>query len=217
MFLLGEMLTLLSCDASRTVTILRVGNADSSTSISFSCFSLNLSRKLTLEFYCSSWCQSERSFFWFSWLFFFFFNSNVFPLLKVKTDLVGEQSVFFSCHKLAGLVGDWQLKIIQVSVKLLLAVLEQWNYVSWCDILEQLLLLVTNKWAFGVRFILPGHQNSTKLVVCLPFIVGGEKVTFTDSVFSHLGVKIHSQILWKQLSSLTEISRDCFQGCVGWG
>lgn len=54
MFLLGEMLTLLSCDASRTVTILRVGNADSSTSISFSCFSLNLSRKLRLEFYCSS-------------------------------------------------------------------------------------------------------------------------------------------------------------------
>lgn len=43
----------------------------------------------------------------------------------MKTDLVGEQPVFFSCHKLAGLVGDWQLKIIQVSVKLLLAVLEQ--------------------------------------------------------------------------------------------
>lgn len=57
--------------------------------------------------------------------FFFFFNSNIFPLLKVKTDLVGEQPVFFSCHKLAGLVGDWQLKIIQVSVKLLLAVVEQ--------------------------------------------------------------------------------------------
>lgn len=147
----------------------------------------------------------------------FFFYSNIFPLLKVKTDLVGEQPVFFSCHKLAGLVGDWQLKIIQVSVKLLLAVLEQWNYVSWCDILEQLLLLVTNKWAFGVRFILPGHQNSTKLVVCLPFIVGGEKVTFTDSVFSHLGVKIRSQILWKQLSSLTKISRDCLQGCDRWG
>lgn len=74
-------------------------------------------------------------------------------------------------------------------------------------------MLATNKWAFGVRFIFPGHQNSTELVVCLPFIVVGEKMTFRDSGFSHLGVKICSQILWKQLSPLTKISGDCLQGC----
>lgn len=37
MLLLGGMLTLLSWDASRSVTFLRVGNADSSISIYFSC------------------------------------------------------------------------------------------------------------------------------------------------------------------------------------
>lgn len=47
-----------------------------------------------------------------------FWQSNVFALLKVKTNFIREQPVFFTCHELAALVGDWWLRILQVSVKL---------------------------------------------------------------------------------------------------
>jgi len=48
----------------------------------------------------------------------FFWQPNAFPPLKMKTVFIGEQPVFFTRHKLAALVGDWWLRILQVSVKL---------------------------------------------------------------------------------------------------
>lgn len=137
--------------------------------------------------------------------FFFFLNSNVFLLLKVKTVLFGEQPVFFSCYKLAGLVGDWQLRILQVSVKLFIGC-------TWAMKLCQLV------WYFRAAAI-AGHKQmgfwsqihpawSPKFdwVRCVPSLYSCWRENDICSVFSHLGIKICSQILWKQLSLLTKIS-----------
>lgn len=63
----------------------------------------------------------------------------------VGEDLVGEQPVFLSCHKLVGLIGDWQLRILQVSVKLFIGC-------TWAMKLCQLV------WYFRTAAI-AGHQQ----------------------------------------------------------
>lgn len=207
MFLLGGILTLLRCLSHSYIPQGRKRWLQHQ-HFFLLFLSLNLSITLTWEFNCSSWCQSERSFFWFSWLFFFFFfwNSNVFPLLKVKTDLAGEQPVFFSFHKLAGLVGDWQLRILQVSVKLFIGCI-------WVMKLCQLV------WYFRAAAI-AGHKQtgfwnkihlawSPKFnrVSCVPSPCScwRENDIYRLHLFSPWG-KICSQILWKQLPPLTKIS-----------
>lgn len=159
------------------------------------CLSLNLSKKWTSEFNCSFflipvWVRRrlmpewQGPFFWCSWG--FFGREMHFPCSRWRP--TGEQPVFFTHHKLAAVVGDWWLRILQVSVKLFTGCTWAMKLCQLVSCFRAAAIAHHQQMAFWSKIHLAWSPNfNWDCCVRSLFIVGGKKMAFTYTIFLTLG------------------------------